>query len=153
MNADDLQYENRVAPFVMYAMIGAALFVPSVIELIPFGAVDGILTFVGVAGLLECQLWERILLLLRAPSEFPAYDKHKTPYVGGVRPLKMHAYTCIQLLLLAGCWAVNLSPAGLAFSLVVLSLVPFRTYVIPCCFTKRERIALDSPEKETDISW
>ena len=104
----------------------------------------------GVAGLLECQLWERILLLLRAPSEFPAPDKEKTPYVRHITPCKMHAYTLVQLLCLAVCWAVNLSPAGLAFSLVVVGLVPFRIYVIPCCFNKRERIALDSPEKEVE---
>ena len=40
-------HENRIAPFVMYFLIGGALFVPAVIEVIPFGAVDGLLTFVG----------------------------------------------------------------------------------------------------------
>lgn len=79
-----------------------------------------LLSIIGVAGLLECQLWERILLVLRAPSEYPEADKETTPYLRGVSACKMHLYTLIQLLLLAGCWAVNVSPAGLAFSLVVV---------------------------------
>ena len=102
-----------------------ALFVPSVITVIPDGAVDGLLTFVGVAGLLECQLWERLLLLFRSSAEFPV-----KVYTRAINPWRMHAYTLIQVFCLAVAWAVNLSPAGLAFSLVVVLLVPFRTHIV-----------------------
>merc|ERR1711971_426366 len=112
--------ENRIAPFIMYMLIGLTLFVRQFIELMPYGTVDGTLTFVGVAGLFECQLWTRVVLLFRVPSEYPSLKE--TPFRRGVSTFQMHMYTFIQLLCLVVCWAVNLSPAGLAFSLIVVSL-------------------------------
>ena len=57
-----------------------------------------------------------------------------------------HRYTLIQILCLALCWAVNLSPAGLLFSLVVICLVPFRIYVVGKIFSPEECEILDKPE-------
>ena len=45
------------------------------------------LVFVGVAGLFECQLWTRIKLLFREPSQFGS-----APFARGVRPWRMHLY-------------------------------------------------------------
>lgn len=134
----------------MYAMIGSVLFVPSVIEVLPIACVHSILIFVGVVGLFDCELWERLLLLFREPSAFPTNKIYtKASYK------KMHFYTFVQILCLGVCWAVNLSPAGLLFSLVVVCLVPFRVYVVPYFFTKQELEFLDSKdddeEEEFDI--
>jgi len=35
----------------------------------------------------------------------------------------------------AACWGVNLSPAGLLFSVVVVCIVPFRLYVVPLFYS------------------
>ena len=114
-------FENRLAPFLMYLLIGMPVFVPKVMTYVPDGAVDGVLTFVGVAGIIsDNQLWERIVCLLTVPANFPSV----------VRPLrkkwwKVHLYTIIQLTLLALAWGVNLSPAGLLFSVIIVAIVPF----------------------------
>ena len=80
----------------------------------------------GVAGLFECELWERILLLLRPPSAFPAEKSYcQVPW------WKMHLFTLLQILCLAVAWGVNLSPAGLLFSVIIVLLVPFRALVVP----------------------
>jgi hypothetical protein len=79
--------ENRLAPFFAYLLIGVPLFAPKLIAVLPTGAIDGILVFVGVAGLFECQLWTRIKLLFREPSQFGS-----APFARGVRPWRMHLY-------------------------------------------------------------
>ena len=87
--------------------------------------------FVGVAGLYECELWTRLLCLLRTNDNYP--EKFKQ-----LPSSRLVLFTFIQILLLAICWAVNLSPAGLLFSFVVVSIVPFRAYVMPHIFTEAE---------------
>ena len=96
-------HENRVAPFLMYLLIGLSLVgFPHVVELIPIAAVNGILIVVGVAGLFGCQLWQRLWLLL-TPSQ--CYDHGPTtPYTNAPAP-KMHLFTFLQVL--AKAWAVH----------------------------------------------
>ena len=130
----------------MYMMIGLVLFVPSVIETLPLATIDAILFFVGVAGLFECELYERLLLIFRAPSTFPASKTYTR-----VGATKMHAYTALQIACLGVCWAVNLSPAGLLFSVIVCLLVPFRQKVVPVFFDKSELDLLDRPDADNIV--
>jgi len=129
--------ENRIAPFLCYALIGLPVLMPQLLEPIPEAAIAGILVFVGVAGLYECELWTRLICLLRIQAQFP--EKFRSIDAG-----RMHFFTGIQILLLAICWAVNLSPVGLLFSLCVVSIIPFRNFVMPRLFDKAELEALDS---------
>lgn len=70
-------HENRVAPFLLYAICGLALVIPSVLEVIPEGVVNGILTFVGLAGLLaKNQFVERVRLLLTQAKHFPREETY-----------------------------------------------------------------------------
>ena len=90
-------------------------------------------------GILTTQLWRRILLLLTPPSAFSA--RYAAP---PLRPARVHAYTLLQLLMLGLCWAVNLSPAGLCVSFVVVALVPLRERLLPRLFSPAELEALDT---------
>ena len=74
-------------------------------------AIDGVLAFVGLEGILLTPLWQRTTLLLTPPDELPAT-------LTALRPSRVHAFTIVQLAALALCWAVNLSPLGLCVSLV-----------------------------------
>lgn len=56
--------EGRVAPLLTYLGIGVPLLLPWLVHLMPHAAIDGVLTYVGVEGILETQLWERLLLLV-----------------------------------------------------------------------------------------
>lgn len=119
--------ENRIAPFIMYLMIGLPIYTPKVLNCIPKAAIYGILAFVGVAGLLDTQLWQRCVGLLQAPSSFPTKFR-SVPWN------HVHAWTAIQLIILAVAWGVNLTPAGLLFSLIIVLIVPFRAYCVPRIF-------------------
>jgi hypothetical protein len=44
--------ENRVSPLVVYGLIGTSALVPSMLRMLPGAVADGILTFVGLHGLL-----------------------------------------------------------------------------------------------------
>ena len=147
---DVFVWENRLSPFLMYFLIGAALWFPvgrSAIEAIPDAAVDGILIFVGIAGLFECQLWDRIWLFCTQERFYPRASFTR------VEPRsKMHAFTMVQLASLGFAWLLNglamgnpsLAPLGLCFPLVIMLLVPFRLYVLPIYFSDDELEQLDN---------
>ena len=142
-------WENRVAPFFMYFLIGAALWFPfgrAAIEAIPDAAVDGILVFVGVAGLFETQLWARIWLLCTQQRFFPAAMFAQADKSTIIR------FTIIQIAALGFAWLLNglamgnakLSPLGLCFPLVIMFLVPFRLVVLPKYFSEHDLSLLDN---------
>ena len=125
--------ENRVAPFIMYLMIGVPVFIPGVLEKIPKACIDGILVFVGVAGLVDTQLFERLGAFFCSIDRFPRYAE--------LRCAEVNKWTLSQLFLLALCWGVNLSPAALLFSVIVVAIVPTRKYLVMKMFSP-ERTAL-----------
>ena len=128
--------ENRVAPLLMYAMLGLPLLFPAVLEVIPRAAINGVLAYVGVEGILTTQLFSRTLLLLSPPASFP-----KPLAALGVG--RVHTYTLLQLTLLGLCWLVNISPLGLGVAFIIVSLVPLRAQLLPYVFTADELAALD----------
>ena len=125
-------YENRLAPFLMYLMIGIPITIPGVLEKIPKACIDGILIFVGVAGLLDTQLFERLGCFFKSAKTIPL--KYSSISLSDI-----HKWTLSQLVLLALCWGVNLSPAALLFSVIVVSIVPTRKYLIPKLFDSERR--------------
>jgi solute carrier family 4 (anion exchanger) protein 1 len=143
--------DNRVAPFLMYLFCGLALFIPTsagpkLLEFIPKGVVYGILTFVGVAGVLPetgNQLSKRLLLLFSTPSEFP-----KDEIFTGVPTRTMHLYTFFQASALIICWVITLSSGfgsgqfwqylGIFFPLWIVALIPIRKKVIPMFIREHE---------------
>lgn len=55
-----------------------------------------------------------------------------------VRTLRMHLFTCLQLVCLAVLWTVMSTAASLAFPFVLLLTVPFRRFLLARIFTQRE---------------
>lgn len=139
-------HESRVAPMVVYLLCFLGLIFPSILERCPEGVVNGILTFVGLQGILPGtgnQLIDRIVLLMTSPSEFVVGDA--APSYMSLSWSRIHLYTAIQLACLAACWGWRFTgPLALAFPLVIVGFVPFRLLVLPEVFTKEELEALDS---------
>jgi len=129
--------ESRVAPLVMYMLIGSPLLFPNFLEHIPESAIDGILAYVGYEGIVQTGLWKRIVLMLTPYDEFPQ------EFVS-VRPIRIHLYTALQLSLFGLCWLINLSPFGLCVAFLIVSLVPMREMALPILFTPEELDVLDS---------
>ena len=187
--------ENRIAPFLMYLLIGMPLLAPVLISVIPEGAIDGILVFVGIAGLFGCELWDRLNCLFSHRVHFPAKYKATAAAAravnekqrrsaaaeeeegsalspaaaaafGGRRPkappptsqlfegprglVRFHGFTLLQVGALALCWAVNVSPIGLCAVIVLCACVPFRRFVLPCCYGAEELAALDGDDEDAE---
>lgn len=142
-------HESRVAPTIVYGLCLFGLVIPSALELCPEGVVNGILTFVGLQGILPGtgnQLIDRIVLLFTAPSEFP---DSTAPYAH-LPWRRIHLYTMVQLACLLTCWAMRFTgPLSLAFPLIIVGFIPLRLKVLPKYFTEDELAALDCEEEST----
>jgi sodium borate transporter 11 len=135
--------ENRLAPLLCYAMLGLPLLFPSLLQLIPRAAINGVLAYVGVEGILGTTLWQRALLLVSPPSSFP-------PRLLSLGLSRVHLFTLLQLSLLLLCWLVNLSPLGLCVAFIIVSLVPLRMKVLPRLFSQGELAELDDEASAAD---
>ena len=123
--------ENRIAPFLMYLLIGLPVLTPHLLEQIPSGALNGVLTFVGVAGLFDCQLWERLQCLFKAPSSFNSR-------YAGLDWKKVHFFTFLQVLFLVLFWLANLYISFFVVPLLLCTTVAVRRYVMESWFTDAE---------------
>ena len=136
-----LVIQSRLAPLLAYTFIFLALMVPSVINLIPAAAVEGTLIYIGLTGIFNTQLWQRIVLML---SDWRLYSP-SMPF-SAVKPARMHLYTIIQLLAIGIAWLIQALPPSVAliFPLWIISLVPLRIYAMPFLFTQEELSVLDA---------
>lgn len=62
-----------------------------------------------------------------------------------VRTLRMHMFTCIQVVCLAVLWAVMSTQASLAFPFVLILTVPVKMFLLPRIFTAREMACVSRP--------
>ena len=65
-------------------------------------------------------------------------------YIRIVRPLRVHLFTLIQVVLIGVLWGVKSSPVSIAFPFFLVLCVPIRNYVLPKIFTKKELHELDN---------
>ena len=142
-----LVIESRLAPLLAYSLIFGSYMVPRMINLLPAAAVEGTLIYIGLTGIFNTQLWQRCMLML---SDWRLYSS-SMPFTS-VRPLTMHAYTCLQLGAIATAWLIQaLPPAlGLIFPLWILCLVPLRIWALPRLFTMDELHVLDPGSEALD---
>ena len=146
--ADPHVAEPRVAPLLMYALIGLPLLTPSVLELIPNAAIYGVLAFVGLEGIVQTALWKRLWLVITPPSEFP--PQLLAP--PGARP-PVHADPAAFAF--AGCWVMNLFPNVLGGAIGLFSpphrlARPAPRARHPASVLEAELDALDGDGREID---
>ena len=65
-------------------------------------------------------------------------------YVRKVRPLRVHLFTLVQLIWIGILWGVKSSPAAIAFPFFLVLCVPFRIYILPKIFSKKELHEIDN---------
>ena len=108
------------------------------------------LTFVGVAGLFDCQLYERLQCVLRHPSEFHS-RYHNMDWK------KVHLFTFLQVFFFAAFWFAN-HFSFFFVPLLIVTAVFTRRWFIPSLFTVAELeqldddgTAIDGEEKEAEF--
>jgi len=148
-------HESRVAPLIVYILCFLALVFPSVLEHCPVGVVNGVLTFVGLQGILPFtgnQFIDRVVLLFTHPEEFSTLPESSSSYLQ-LPWYRIHLYTLVQIACLAACWGMRFTgPFALAFPLVVVGFIPIRLYLLPKIFSPEELELLDSEGGERKTS-
>jgi len=142
-----LVIESRLAPMLAYILLFICFISPDVLGLIPAAAVEGVLIYIGLTGIFNTQLWQRIILLL---SDWSLYSP-KMPFAS-VKPTRMHLYTLLQLSAIIISWIIQSLPptVGLVFPLWIMSLVPARILLLPRIFSLEELHVLDAGSERLD---
>ncbi|XP_042366041.1 anion exchange protein 2b isoform X2 [Plectropomus leopardus] len=135
--------EQRVTGLLVAIMVGMSIVIGDLLRQIPLAVLFGIFLYMGVMSLNGIQLTERMMLLLMPPKYHPDHT-----YVRKVRTLRMHLFTCIQVVCLAVLWAVMSTQASLAFPFVLILTIPVKMWVLRRIFTAREMACLDADDAE-----
>uniref|UniRef100_A0A8C7ZQC4 Anion exchange protein n=1 Tax=Oryzias sinensis TaxID=183150 RepID=A0A8C7ZQC4_9TELE len=133
--------EQRVTGLLVAVMVGMSIVIGDLLRQIPLAVLFGIFLYMGVMSLNGIQLTERMMLLLMPPKYHPDHT-----YVRKVRTLRMHLFTCIQLVCLASLWVVKSTQASLAFPFVLILTIPVKMFLLPRIFSAREMACVSSHE-------
>lgn len=139
--------EQRMSGLLVSVLIGLAVLLGAVLNLVPKAVLLGVFLYMGISATAGIQLLERVVLMLMPVKHHP-----NVAYVKKVRTWKMHAFTGIQLLMLAILWIVKQSPAALCFPFVLMLLIPIRLYLLPYAFANMELNALDGKEATSAVA-
>ncbi|XP_056333445.1 anion exchange protein 2a isoform X1 [Danio aesculapii] len=135
--------EQRVTGFLVALLVGLSIVIGDLLRQVPIAVLFGIFLYMGVMSLNGIQLTERMMLLFMPPKYHPDHT-----YVRKVRTLRMHLFTCLQLVCLAVLWIVMSTAASLAFPFVLVLTVPFRRFLLSRIFSHREIQCLDADDAE-----
>ncbi|KAM9337663.1 anion exchange protein 2-like [Symphorus nematophorus] len=135
--------EQRVTGLLVAILVGMSIVIGDLLRQIPLAVLFGIFLYMGVMSLNGIQLTERMMLLLMPPKYHPDHT-----YVRKVRTMRMHLFTCIQLVCLGVLWAVMSTQASLAFPFVLILTVPVKMFLLRRIFTPREIACLDADDAE-----
>ncbi|KAJ5211997.1 uncharacterized protein N7498_003643 [Penicillium cinerascens] len=112
-----------------------------VLHLIPQGVMAGLFFIMGVQALQGNGITQKLIFL--------AQDKNFTP---GSNPLKrlnrraaVWVFVIIELLGFGATFAITQTIAAIGFPVIILLLIPVRSFLFPMWFTREELDALDAP--------
>jgi hypothetical protein len=111
------------------------------LHLIPQGVLAGLFFVMGVQALEVNGITAKILFLVR--------DKKLTqgsePLNRIQRGLAVWAFVAIQLIGFSATFAITQTIAAVGFPIIILLLIPVRTYILPTWLTEEELSLLDAP--------
>ncbi|XP_059005441.1 band 3 anion transport protein isoform X1 [Mustela lutreola] len=134
--------EQRISGLLVAVLVGVSILMGPILSRIPLAVLFGIFLYMGVTSLSGIQLFDRVLLLLKPSKYHP-----DVPYVKRVKTWRMHLFTVIQIICLAGLWTVKTFPAtSLALPFILILTVPLRRLLLPLIFRKLELQCLDADD-------
>lgn len=135
--------EQRVSNFAqglltLGTMTGPLLIV---LHLIPQGVLAGLFFIMGVQALQGNGITQKLLFLARDR----AWTSASNPLKRLSRRRGVWAFVILELLGFGATFAITQTIAAIGFPIIILLLIPFRTFLMPMWFTKEELNALDAP--------
>ncbi|KAL5482708.1 hypothetical protein ACEPAI_9302 [Sanghuangporus weigelae] len=135
--------EQRVSNLSQGAMCLVLLTGPflHVLHLIPRGVLAGLFWFMGADALQGNGVTTKVLYLIRDKRFTPANESLRK-----VRRSRIILFSVIQLIGFGATFAIVQTIASIGFPIIILLLIPVRTYLIPLLpFTEEELAILDMP--------
>ncbi|KAJ5902630.1 hypothetical protein N7495_003158 [Penicillium taxi] len=112
-----------------------------VIHLIPQGVLAGLFFIMGVQALEGNGITQKLIFL--------AQDKDFTPLSNPLKRIKRRvaiwAFVLLELVGFGATFAITQTIAAIGFPVIILLLVPVRSFLLPRWFTREELGALDAP--------
>ncbi|CAF1226295.1 unnamed protein product [Adineta ricciae] len=130
--------EQRVSALLMAILTGLSVFFTKILSFIPMPVLYGVFLFMGVSALRNMQIFDRVLLIFMPQKHQPDH-----PYLRHVRISRVHLFTGIQIISLAGMFAVkSVKSIAIGFPLLVLATC-FVRKLMDRVFTQEELFWLD----------
>ncbi|KAJ5290166.1 uncharacterized protein N7443_010419 [Penicillium atrosanguineum] len=112
-----------------------------VLHLIPQGVMAGLFFIMGVQALQGNGITQKLIFL--------AQDKSFTPASNPLKRLNRRAaiwvFAIIELIGFGATFAITQTIAAIGFPVIILLLIPVRSFLFPLWFTREELAALDAP--------
>ncbi|KAJ8536463.1 hypothetical protein K7X08_034864 [Anisodus acutangulus] len=142
--------EQRLSNLLQALMVGACVAAMPILKKIPTSLLWGYFAFMAIENLPGNQFWERILLILTAPSRrYKVLEDSHATFVEIVPFKTIAGFTLFQTVYLLLCFGITWIPvAGVLFPLLIMLLVPVRQYLLPKFFKGAHLQDLDAAEYE-----
>ncbi|KAH9296444.1 hypothetical protein KI387_040032, partial [Taxus chinensis] len=142
--------EQRLSNLLQAMMVGCCVAAMPLLKMIPTSVLWGYFAFMAIESLPGNQFWERILLLLTAPSRrYKVLQQYHASFVETVPFKTIAIFTIFQTCYLLACFGITWIPiAGVLFPLLIMLLVPVRQYLFPKLFKGAHLQELDAAEYE-----
>lgn len=112
-----------------------------VLHLIPQGVLAGLFFVMGTQALLGNGITQKLLFLARDKS----FTHSSDPLSSLERKTSVWIFVLIELLGFAATFAITQTIAAIGFPIIILLLIPLRTFIMPRWFQPEELRALDGP--------
>ena len=149
--------ETRVTNLEQSLFVFVCMFLTVCIRWIPRSVLWGYFAYMSIESLPGNQLWDRALLIFTDPRRYgrgaPGQEQTQHLFIRTVKFRTIFLFTAMQLALLALLWGITQTGTfGVTFPLFIMSLVPFREFVMPKLFLQADLEELDSPEAIDEVA-
>ncbi|CAM4764302.1 unnamed protein product [Rotaria magnacalcarata] len=138
--------DQRVTNIGVHILIGCTIFAAPIIRKIPVAALFGIFLYFGIVSISGTQLFSRLKMMFIPTKYHP-----NVGYLRRIRQMKRYAYTFIQIMAAGLLITIKVTNFAFLFPFILVLLVPFRKWCLPCIFTERELTELDGDEQPDSI--
>lgn len=135
--------EQRVSNFAQGLLTLGTMSGPLliVLHLIPQGVMAGLFFVMGVQALQGNGITQKLMFLAQDKSFTPASD----PLKRIERRTAIWAFVALELIGFGATFAITQTIAAIGFPVIILLLIPVRSFILPKWFTREELAALDGP--------
>lgn len=112
-----------------------------VVHLIPQGVLAGLFFIMGVQAIQGNGITLKLMFLARDRKLTPASD----PLKGIDRRISVWIFVILELVGFGATFAITQTIAAIGFPIIILLLIPFRSFLMPLWFRREELSVLDAP--------